>query len=192
MENQSPYNSGALAWDINEVRKALAAAGVQVERLTDEEIQKTIRSFEIPLRGHKWATEAAYRSVVLEEVANRLDRYQFIWFKDAEHEFEYRRLLSRCKRDNDPYWNAFLYVITGAGKGQAAEKHLNFEEDRIPQELPELIGDLSGGAERMVRTAMHLWNESNPFAVAQDLRGLDTYNTQICLEAIRHLIKNIG
>lgn len=113
-------------------------------------------------------------------------------FTGALHEAEYLRLLDMVKRPSDPYWQVALYVLTACGLGRAAEPHLDFARDEIPQDLADRLGAvLSGGTRRMVRTALHLWNAANPWTV-MDLRGIDEPWLRDCLHAIEHLVRSVG
>lgn len=118
--------------------------------------------------------------------------HELSWFRDGSHRAEYERLLSKVHRQRGPYWRSFLYVLAATGYGRDAEPYVDFETECVdPDLLARLGGAPTGGEERMIRTAMHLWNDSNPWTV-MDLRGLDRGNLKVCIVGIEHLVSNIG
>lgn len=122
-------------------------------------------------------------------------RHELTWFKDGSHRAEYKRLLSKVRRPG-PYSRSFLYVLTATEYSKAAEPCIDFQQETVdPGLLGRLGGAPSGGEERMIRTALHLWNTTNPRDepwTIMDLRGLDPDNLRVCLLAIEHLVSNIG
>ena len=121
--------------------------------------------------------------------------HELSWFRYGSHRVEYERLLSKVHRQRGPYWRSFLYVLAATGYGKQAEPYINLEQETVN---PNLLGDLvspSAGEERMIRTALHLWNTANPRGepwTVMDLRGLDSNNLRVCVVGIEHLVSNVG
>jgi len=113
-------------------------------------------------------------------------RHKFTWFQDSQHEADFVNLLNNAAPD--PYWEAFCYVLAGTGRARELGHVLSHRMTPEAAELPSL----SSGQSKMVRTAIHLWNGRPPFGIVDNLGGLDRRQKVVCLEAIKHLVLNIG
>ena len=117
-------------------------------------------------------------------------RHNFTWFKSPEHEAEYRRFLYATGHRPDVFWRAFAYLLTAAGVSEKAEPRLRVSCG-VPPEIAEEVGDITGGQRRMIAVAMHLWCNQHPFDVTE-MGRMDEVDKRACLEAITHLVINIG
>lgn len=179
------------SWNLGEVRWSLARAGIQVERYSDDEIAKDLYECHDMLRVREWGSEAEFRQAVIKTVTMRLDGHDFNWFASQEHANDFLSRVDRYVHPSDPFWRAFLFVITGAGAGPVFDTYLKGPAiHEIIDHLDE-HGGFSGTKERMIRIAIHLWN-GLPFKLLQNMQNLDAYDTNICLEGIKHILKNTG